>query len=119
MRIAVTTQDFKTVTAHAGRARRFIVYAGERGEDVTEVERLDLPAGMSLHELDAGPHPLDAVDMLVTASAGECLCRKMADRGVRVLITAERDPASAAAGALRGEPTGVAARPSACHCEGH
>ncbi len=66
MKIAVTSQNFRTVTGHAGKARRFLVFEADGGE-VREVERLDLPKEMSFHELQGdAPHPVDGVDVLVT-----------------------------------------------------
>jgi predicted Fe-Mo cluster-binding NifX family protein len=31
MKIAVTSQDFRTVTGHAGRARNFLIYDAQPG----------------------------------------------------------------------------------------
>lgn len=41
MRIAVTSQNFKTVTGHAGKSRRFLIYEARPGAD--PVDRFDLP----------------------------------------------------------------------------
>jgi hypothetical protein len=43
MRIAVSSQNFRTITGHAGKSRRFIVYHAKPGETPQELERLDLP----------------------------------------------------------------------------
>jgi predicted Fe-Mo cluster-binding NifX family protein len=92
MKVAVSSQNFRTVTGHAGKGRRFLIYeVGEVG--VTECDRLDLPIGMAIH--DYGPedaHPLDEVDVLVTASCGSGFVGKMARRKVEVFRTEERDP---------------------------
>ena len=93
MRIAVTSQNFRTVTGHAGRARRFIVFAVGDTAPPRELERLDLDAGMAIHGYDRlAPHPLDSVDVLITGGAGEGFVRHLAARGVRVVATAETDP---------------------------
>ncbi|HAF55643.1 MAG TPA: nitrogen fixation protein, partial [Thauera sp.] len=43
MRIAITSQNFRTVTAHAGKARRFLVFDLSCPCLPREIERLDLP----------------------------------------------------------------------------
>ncbi len=93
MRIAVTSQNFRTVTGHAGRARRFIVFEGDGSEPPKEVERLDLAANMSMHDYDPeASHPLDGVNVVITGGAGEGFVRRMAARGVRVVGTDESTP---------------------------
>jgi len=96
MRIAVTSQNYKTVTGHAGKTRKFLVYeAGARGE-LKEVERLKLPKEMSMHEtpVDA-PHPLDHMDIVITQSCGEGFPRKLARRGIRVVVSEISNPVQA------------------------
>ena len=41
MKVAVTSQNFRTVTGHAGMARRFIVFDASAESGVAEVTRLD------------------------------------------------------------------------------
>jgi predicted Fe-Mo cluster-binding NifX family protein len=79
MRLAVASQDFRTVTPHAGKTRRFVVYAVEPFQEPVEVDRLDLPKEMTLHEFhgDHG-HPLYTVDVVIAASFGEGFKRRMA-----------------------------------------
>lgn len=103
MRIAVTSQNFRTVTGHAGRARRFIVFDAGSGESSREIERLDLDADMAIHGFDhRARHPLDEMDVLITGGAGEGFVRHMAARGVRVVATDEADPQLAVAAFLAG-----------------
>ena len=103
MRIAVTSQNFRTVTGHAGRARRFIVFETADNEPPREVERLDLDADMVIHGFDhSARHPLDGMDALITGGAGEGFVRHLAARGVRVVATAESDPLLAVAAFLAG-----------------
>ena len=103
MRIAVTSQNFRSVTGHAGRARRFIVFeVGDKGTP-QEIERLDLEANMTIHGFDPrSNHPLDNMKVLITAGSGEGFIRHMAARGVQVVATAESDPAMAVAAYLAG-----------------
>jgi predicted Fe-Mo cluster-binding NifX family protein len=92
-KIAVASQNFRTVTGHAGKTRRFLVYRVEPGDEPEEIDRLDLPKEMSFHELhDASPHPLDGVQVLIVGSCGEGFVRRLARRGIEVVATAETDP---------------------------
>ncbi|PTV96670.1 dinitrogenase iron-molybdenum cofactor [Rhodobacter aestuarii] len=96
MRIAVASQNFRTVTGHAGKSRRFLVYEAAPGQEITEVERFDLPKDMSMHEFHGeGPHPLDSVKVVIAGSAGAGFSRRMASRGVLVAVTEETDPVTA------------------------
>ncbi len=92
MRIAVTSQNFKSVTGHAGKSRRFIVFNAAPPADPVEVARLDLPLEMAMHEFTGGAHPLDEMDLIITASAGQGFVAKMAQRGVQVIACGESDP---------------------------
>lgn len=105
MKIGVTSQNFRTVTGHGGRARRYLVYEPDAAGEPQEVERISLPKELSFHEFHAGgPHPVDAMDVVITASAGQGFVRRLAARGVRVLVTGETDPREAAAAVLKGRP---------------
>lgn len=105
MRIAVTSQNFRSITGHAGKARRFIVFDTAGGEP-REVERLDLPMELSIHEYHGDDHPLFALGLaaLVTQGAGQGFVQRMARHGIRVHATSETDPLTAVARILAGEP---------------
>lgn len=93
MRIAVTSQNFREITGHAGRARRFLVFDVDAGASVREAERLDLPKELAMHGFDdRQSHPLDEMDVLITAGAGDGFIHRMAVRGIRVVTTSETDP---------------------------
>jgi predicted Fe-Mo cluster-binding NifX family protein len=94
MRIGVTSQNFRSITGHAGRTRRFLVYESQPS-GVREVERLDLPKEMSMHEFRGDSHPLDTLNVLITASCGQGFLGRMTAKGVRVIATAETDPLKA------------------------
>jgi uncharacterized protein (DUF302 family)/predicted Fe-Mo cluster-binding NifX family protein len=101
-KIAVTSQNFRTVTGHAGKARRFLIL----DDTGRELDRLDLPKEMSFHEwhgADDAPHPLDGVDVLITAGAGQGFRQRLARRGIRVEATGEGDPATAVRLLLAGQ----------------
>lgn len=93
MQIAVTSQNFRTITGHAGKTRRFLIYHVEPGQAPVESGRLELPKEMSMHEWSGeGEHPLLAVDGLVTASCGDGFKRKMAKHDIVVTVTEQTDP---------------------------
>lgn len=98
MKFAVTSQNFRTITGHAGRARRFLIYSLDDEGEPVEVERLDLPKEHCFHEWhgrDDEPHPVDGVDVMITASSGPGFIQRMARRGIRAATTSETDPVTA------------------------
>ncbi len=96
MRIAVTSQNFRTVTGHAGRARRFLIYDAEPGAEPIEIARLDLPKELAMHEFHgAEPHPLDGVDVVLSQGFGDGFARRLAMRDILVFATGQIDPAEA------------------------
>lgn len=111
LRIAVSSQNFKTITGHAGKSRRFIVYEADGGDAPREVERLDLAPGMSMHDYQGNDHPLFGLGLqaLVTQGAGQGFVQRMAQHGVRVHATSESDPLVAVARLAAGEPLSAAA----------
>lgn len=103
MKIAVTSQNFRNVTGHAGKSRRFIIYDVGSPCDKPKMVWLDLPMQMAFHDFNGDRHPLDEMDMIVTASAGPGFISGMAQRGIRVIISEEKDPDQAVRGCLSGE----------------
>ncbi len=105
MKIAVTSQNFRTITGHAGKSRRFLVYEVPEDGEPMEVERIDLPMGMAFHDFRGdGPHPVDIADLLITGGCGDGFRRRLAARGVQVVATSETDPVAAVRAAARDEP---------------
>jgi predicted Fe-Mo cluster-binding NifX family protein len=102
MKIAVTSQNFRSVTGHAGKSRRFIIFDVGTPCDNPEVVWLDLPLEMSFHEFSGDKHPLDEMDVILTASAGQGFIAKLAQRGVRVITCGESDPRKAVRDFLQG-----------------
>ncbi len=104
MKIGVTSQNFRTITGHAGKGRRFLVFSENANGVPVEVDRLDLPKDMAMHEFRGADHPVDQLDILITSSCGEGFKRRMASRNVRVITTSEQDPLKAVTQLLAGEP---------------
>jgi predicted Fe-Mo cluster-binding NifX family protein len=105
MRIAVSTNDYKTVCGHAGQTKRWLIFEGEMGGTAKEAERLELLAeNVFHHHKDAnGPHPLEKVQALISRSAGEGFLRRMAKKGVDAKLTAERNAIKAVNDYLAGK----------------
>lgn len=104
MKIGVTSQNFRTVTGHGGRAQRFMVFeVGEDGE-VLQSDRYDLPKEMTMHEHSpSAPHPIDDFDVLITGSCCDGFMQKVARRGIKVIVTGETNPIKAVKAVATGE----------------
>jgi len=101
--IAVASQNARTVTPHAGRTRRFLLFTADADGTVTEAGRYELPKAMTLHGWPRSrPHPLYCVDVVVVGGAGENFRRKLADAGVRAVVIADLPVRDAAARAVAG-----------------
>ncbi|MGQ9367607.1 NifB/NifX family molybdenum-iron cluster-binding protein [Azospirillum sp. A39] len=102
MRFAVASQNFRTVTPHAGKTRRFLLFDAGPGQAPEEAGRLDLPDGMAIHDVAGGAHPLYAVDVVIAGSAGPGFVARMREHGVVTVATAEADPRTAITAYLDG-----------------
>ena len=103
IRIGVSSQNFRTITGHAGKSRRFIIFSGTGPDDLVESERLDLPKEESLHEFRGLDHPLFHLDMLITGSCGNGFRQRLSQHEVQIHTTSESDPLTAAQMVLKGE----------------
>jgi predicted Fe-Mo cluster-binding NifX family protein len=121
MRIAVTSQNFRTITGHAGKSRRFLVYEADADGNPTEVDRLDLPMELSLHEYHGEDHPLFELKLtgIVTQGAGSGFLQRMARHGIQVYTTSATDPLQAVSAILSGQPLPAAAPHTHDHGAGH
>jgi predicted Fe-Mo cluster-binding NifX family protein len=107
MKIAIATRRFEAVAGHIGKATDWLVY------DLTEhhstrllpaPQRVTLKRDEIFHVFeDDRPHPLDGVDIIVGASAGDSFIRHMKKRRTEVLLTAEADPTLAITRIMAGE----------------
>jgi predicted Fe-Mo cluster-binding NifX family protein len=107
MKIAVATKDWIAVSGHAGKAASWLLYDlkdHRAGHPLPQPVRVSLTPDQVFHYFkDDGPHPLDGVEIIVAASAGDGFLRHMKTRGTDVLLTGESDPAAALARILAGE----------------
>ena len=94
-KIAVTSQNRKTVTEHAGKCRKFWVYEIKAGAVVGK-QLLELSKDQSLHETAPGEaHPLDEVSVLLTTGFGAGLQQRLARKGIEAMMTEEKTPDAA------------------------
>ncbi|MBT3012210.1 MAG: nitrogen fixation protein [Candidatus Thiodiazotropha sp. (ex Lucina pensylvanica)] len=105
MKIAVTSQNFRTITQHAGKTRRFLIYEQdpETGQ-AHELARLNLPKQMSMHEFRGDDHPIFKMNYLITGGSGQGFVRRMRGAGVVVIVTSEQDPLTAVTAVIEGKP---------------
>lgn len=102
MRIAVTSQNRRTVTGHAGKCRKFWIFEVDDCE-VRDKRLLELPIEQSFHESSQdAPHPLDAINVLITGGMGSGLQMRLKRKGILPVATAESDPDRAVAAWLNG-----------------
>ena len=103
LRIAVCSQNRKTVTEHAGQCRKFWIYEVKQGQVIGKT-LLELPIEQSFHASPVGQaHPLDAVNILMSAGMGSGLQQRLLQRGIQGVVTTEENPDLAVAAFLAGE----------------
>ena len=109
LRIAVSSQNRKTVTEHAGKCRKFWIYEIAQGKLASKT-LLELPIEQSFHAAaEDQPHPLDSSHVLLTAGIGSGLQQRLLRRGIEGVLTTETDPDRAVAAYLATQPTGHSA----------
>ena len=92
MKIAVTSQNRKTITEHAGRCRKFWVFNIDNNK-IVDKQLLELPKEQAFHESSAhDPHPLDNVDIMITGGMGQGLMMRLERKGIKGIVTKESDP---------------------------
>ncbi|MFN3604325.1 MAG: NifB/NifX family molybdenum-iron cluster-binding protein [Leptonema sp. (in: bacteria)] len=109
MKIAITTKEYKSIVGHAGRCSKFLIYEIQNNE-ISNVFKKELPEEYVFHNFFHNqkastntPHPLDDIDIFITASSGQGFVNRMALRGKRVMITNEKDPETAVKKFLKNE----------------
>lgn len=95
MKIAVTSQNRKTITAHAGKCRKFWLYKIAEDNSISR-ELIELGIDETFHATGKdNPHPLDSIDVLMTAGMGQGLQRRLQAKGTVAVVTEELDPDTA------------------------
>tara|TARA_R110000851_G_scaffold197967_1_gene349114 strand:+ start:39192 stop:39545 length:354 start_codon:yes stop_codon:yes gene_type:complete len=84
MKIVVTSQNRKTVTQHAGRCRKFLLFHITEGQ-VAKKKLLELPKEQSFRESSSQlPHPLDDIDVLITKGMGFGLAMRLDEKDIEM-----------------------------------
>ncbi len=122
--LAVAVTESGRIAGHAGRALHWEVYDLRPEQPALHLYSLLLEDDSCLHEYHTGAcperHPLHGVDVVLAASAGEGVTRRLGERGVRLLTTAEGDPLQAIDAYRRQAlPAGRAHDESGCSGQGH
>jgi len=118
MKIAITSQNKRTVSGHAGKTTRFVVFEVENNK-VVEKSLIELEKENVLHEHFHGNpapdyvHPVLEMDVVITGSMGPGFPLKMQANGIEAIMTDERDLEDVISKYLDG--TLVRLQPSAHH----
>jgi len=95
MKIAVTSQNRKSITEHAGRCRKFQLFEIGEGRIISK-ELVELSKEQSFHESSPHEaHPLDVVDVLISGGMGNGMIRRLGNKGITGIITSQSDPETA------------------------
>ncbi len=96
-KIAVSSQNKKTISGHAGKCRHFFVYTvDEQGN--YEKESLQLEKDKTLHvsfQESATDNAIFDMDIFLTQSLGQSAIQKLAAKDVKAYIIQEEDPDTA------------------------
>ena len=115
MKIAITSQNRKTITGHAGKCRKFWIFDLEDNQIVNK-ELLELPIEQAFHNSSPQqPHPLDNINILISGGMGQGLIRRLEDKGIQALITSETDLQQAIQKLLQGSLQHEADKPHEHH----
>ena len=107
------------MTGPAGRARRFLIYDVQPGAEPIETARLDLPAEQSFHETGGtGVHPIDGVDLIISAGFNTHFAVVMTQRGIRTATTDQENPLEAIRDYMLRQAAGTLLPVTGCDCGG-
>ncbi|MGA7180614.1 MAG: NifB/NifX family molybdenum-iron cluster-binding protein [Thiobacillaceae bacterium] len=101
MKVAVTSQNRKTITGHAGKCRKFWIYEIE-DRTIKGKSLLELPKEQSFYESHGAPHPLDEINVLIWGGMGSGLTQRLLQKGIEGWVTSETDPDQAITAYLEG-----------------
>jgi len=99
MKVAVASQNQKTISAHAGKTSRFVIYTvSEEDNLITGTKLINLDKDDILHNRfhestnPWAPHPIYDVDIVITGGAGPGFVNRLATQSTKVVITSETNP---------------------------
>ena len=112
-KVAVSSQNKRTITGHAGKCYHFYIYTIEE-DGSYQKESLKLEKGNSLHDVLHGPvenHPIFEMDILLTQSIGQGAVQKLASKNLRAHNIQEEDPDTAIKKLIEGTLQAYASAP--------
>ena len=93
MKIAITSQNVRSVTAHAGRCRKFWVYDIVKVGSEINKKFVELETDETLHSMKEHlPEKLTGLNVLITMNLGDSLRSKLSAAGVLSHVTDEPSP---------------------------
>ncbi len=99
MKIAIASQNRRTVSSHAGKCTHFWLLDSADGRWHS---LLLSPAQLLCRGGDLADHPLREVDVVLAASAGRPLARRLQQLGIMLSLTMESEPQAAVALCIAG-----------------
>ena len=122
MKIAITSQNKRTITKHAGMCKNFLVYTIE-DKNIINKEIVTLNDENTLKSIfhglsDETHNSIFDCDILLAGSIGQGGIRNLAQRGVKAYNIIEKDPQIAVESLLVGTLK-VAEAPAHGHHHGH
>ncbi|MEW5838977.1 MAG: NifB/NifX family molybdenum-iron cluster-binding protein [Pseudomonadota bacterium] len=100
--IAITSQNRKTVTGHAGRCRKFWLYPVDQGV-VGERRLVELALEQTFHGTHGMPPGLEGMTAFISQGMGQGMFTRLQRLGVQPFMTCEADLDAALQAYLRGE----------------
>jgi len=97
MKIAVTYQNGRTISGHAGRTNRFLIYTIEN-QNVLDKQELNLDKEQTFHNIShdgvepVPEHPLLHIVAIIAGNMGTGFFQKMKMNNIDAINTAEKDP---------------------------
>ena len=118
MQIAITSQNRRTITEHAGKCRKFWLYDIQL-DQITSKRLVELPIDQSFHGTHHGlPEALSGINVLISGGMGGHLFQRLIRLGVQPLVACEENPDKAVADYLDGCLLTRSVAP-ACHDHTH
>ncbi|MEA3277115.1 MAG: hypothetical protein U9Q81_17875 [Pseudomonadota bacterium] len=100
MKVAVVSDDFRSLSGVVEKARRFLLFEAKRGERPRLEKYFELPSNCpAYHDLlreEASFHPIDGMVVIANQAHADCL-DLLERRGTHVHLTSEPDPHTAVA----------------------
>jgi predicted Fe-Mo cluster-binding NifX family protein len=97
MKIALSFQNGHSLSGHAGRCTRFLVYNIEENKILSK-ELVEIESEMTFHSIfhdgtyTFSENPLHDMDMIISNSMGLGFVQKMKSNGIKALQTDEQNP---------------------------